>query len=136
MQDLGPPDSRIDEFYKTFTLPNGYDANLKIWRSNTTPLSERPLILLFHGGGFFGGSIEMMTRPGRELAKAFGAVVVSSSYRLAPENRWPTSVMGKACATVRGCRLSPRFIETLQSQRVPQELGIILKHRDSFDLSI
>ncbi|KAF2167205.1 hypothetical protein M409DRAFT_22634 [Zasmidium cellare ATCC 36951] len=89
---LGPLSSNIDEFYKTITLPSSHKAELKVWRSKSTPAADRPLILMFHGGGFAAGSIEMCTRPGREFAEDFGAVVVSSSYRLAPENPFPASV--------------------------------------------
>ncbi|KAK4493835.1 hypothetical protein PRZ48_015020 [Zasmidium cellare] len=67
VEALGPPHGSIDEYYKTVTLASGQEANIKIWRSNTTPVHERPLILMFHGGGFMAGSIEMCTRPGHGL---------------------------------------------------------------------
>lgn len=110
VSSLGPPSPNIEEFYHTITLPsssappqggnisnkqpnsNSFTANLKIFRCKSTPAAQRPLIVLFHGGGFDAGSIEMCTRPAREFAEEFGAVVVSASYRLAPEFPFPQGV--------------------------------------------
>lgn len=52
-----------------------------------------PLILLFHGGGLFCGSSKMLLRPAREFALDFGAVVVLSTYRKAPEHPFPASML-------------------------------------------
>ncbi len=42
-------------------------------------------------GSHFSGSIEMNTQPGREFAQEFNAIVVSGTYRLAPEHTFPAS---------------------------------------------
>jgi acetyl esterase/lipase len=87
--ELGPPDDLLEESYYEITLSDGYKLNSKLWWRKETPSSPRPLILFFHGGGFQGGSCEQGTRPGREFALEFDAVVVSIDYRLSPEYKFP-----------------------------------------------
>lgn len=50
-----------------------------------------PVILHFHGGGFVTGSLEAIDEPSRALANDVGAVVVSATYRLAPEATFPAA---------------------------------------------
>lgn len=99
---LGPLDPKLEEYYTYVPLPDGHNAEIKIIRPKglllPTPPQQpppssaagRPFIVLFQGGGFSGGNVEYMTRPGREFALEFGAVVVSATYRLAPEFPFPT----------------------------------------------
>ena len=68
---------------------------------DSTPLAARlyaptlqdglPLLLYFHGGGFTIGSIATHDTLCRELARLAGCMVVSLSYRLAPQHRFPTA---------------------------------------------
>lgn len=96
-----PPDDRLEEFYDQFCLPDGRSMKVKIFRrKESSTLEGRPLIILFHGGGYFAGSIEMCTRPGRDFALHFDAVVISASYRQCPEHPFPTPVLD-AIHTVR-----------------------------------
>lgn len=69
--------------------PSSHAAN-NMPRENGNPLPRRPLVVLFHGGGFALGTPAMMTRPGRELAERLGAVVVAPTYRRIPEDGWPS----------------------------------------------
>jgi acetyl esterase len=65
-----------------------------------TKNENAPMVLLIHGGGWAFGSIEEMEPTARHLAAESGAVVVSTSYRLAPENPYPAGL--KDCeATLR-----------------------------------
>ncbi|KIW13555.1 hypothetical protein PV08_08743 [Exophiala spinifera] len=57
--------------------------------TDTTP---RPLILLFHGGGHCVGYPELELPLARQLAQTHSAIVVSASYRLAPEFPFPFSI--------------------------------------------
>jgi acetyl esterase len=57
-----------------------------------TPNDNAPMILLIHGGGWAIGSIEEMEPTARHLAAESGAVVVSTSYRLTPENPYPAGL--------------------------------------------
>src|SRR5262245_49182468 len=65
-----------------------------------TKAENAPMVLLIHGGGWAFGSIEEMEPTACHLAAESGAVVVSTSYRLAPENPYPAGL--KDCeATLR-----------------------------------
>jgi acetyl esterase len=50
------------------------------------------MVLLIHGGGWAFGSIEETEPLARHLATESGAVVVSTSYRLAPEHPFPAGL--------------------------------------------
>lgn len=49
-------------------------------------------ILYTHGGGWIGGHLGVCDEPVRALANETGAVVVATTYRLAPEARFPAQV--------------------------------------------
>ncbi|EFQ36312.1 hypothetical protein CGRA01v4_01549 [Colletotrichum graminicola] len=92
---LPPLDPSLEEFRDVATLPDGYGIDLQIVRPrgvDETNGGGRPLILLWSGGGFIVAGVEPVTRPAREFALEFGAVVVNATYRLAPENKFPRSV--------------------------------------------
>ncbi|KIX05311.1 uncharacterized protein Z518_06183 [Rhinocladiella mackenziei CBS 650.93] len=89
VSSLGPLNSGLEEFYSSVPLPDGHQGEIKITRPKEAIPTGRPFIVLFHGGGFSGGSVEYMTRPARDFALEFGAVVVSATYRLAPEYKFP-----------------------------------------------
>lgn len=57
-----------------------------------TAAGGAPMILLIHGGGWAFGSIEETEPQARHLAARTGAVVVSTSYRLAPEHPFPAGL--------------------------------------------
>ncbi|KAK2050022.1 alpha/beta-hydrolase [Colletotrichum somersetense] len=96
---LPPLDPSLEEFRDVATLPDGYEIDLQIVRPRGVVDETsggggggRPLILLWSGGGFIVAGVEPVTRPAREFALEFGAVVVNATYRLAPENKFPRSV--------------------------------------------
>ena len=47
-------------------------------------------ILYTHGGGWIGGHLGVSDEPARAMANETGATVVATSYRLAPEARFPS----------------------------------------------
>ncbi|NNG02515.1 MAG: alpha/beta hydrolase [Inquilinus sp.] len=51
-----------------------------------------PVVLYFHGGGYVIGGIEESDHETRRIAERTPAVVVSASYRLGPEHRFPAAV--------------------------------------------
>jgi acetyl esterase len=57
-----------------------------------TAAEAAPIVLLIHGGGWAFGSIEETEPLARYLAAETGAVVVSTSYRLAPEHPFPAGL--------------------------------------------
>ncbi|KAL0941434.1 uncharacterized protein CTRU02_204197 [Colletotrichum truncatum] len=91
---LPPLDPSLEEFRDVATLPDGYKIDLQIVRPKGVNEAQggRPLILLWPGGGFIVAGVEPTTRPAREFALEFGAVVVNATYRLAPEHKFPQSV--------------------------------------------
>ncbi len=51
-----------------------------------------PLVVYFHGGGFFGGTLETVENPCKALADKGNVAVLSVGYRLAPEHPFPTGL--------------------------------------------
>jgi acetyl esterase len=58
-----------------------------------------PVLVYFHGGGFWMGNIHQCDGICRELTDAVGCVVVSVEYRLAPEHKFPAAVEDCYAAT-------------------------------------
>ena len=56
-----------------------------------TPTGEGPFpaLVMFHGGCWIVGNIELSDRPHRALAEATGCVVVAVNYQKAPEHPFP-----------------------------------------------
>ncbi|BBG03321.1 MULTISPECIES: alpha/beta hydrolase [Pseudonocardia] len=50
-----------------------------------------PVVLYVHGGGFVGGGLDVVDERARALALDAGAVVVTATYRRAPESRFPAA---------------------------------------------
>jgi acetyl esterase len=57
-----------------------------------TAAEAHPVLVYFHGGAFFLGSLNTHDHIARELANATGFTVVSVGYRLAPEYRFPAGL--------------------------------------------
>lgn len=53
---------------------------------------EYGLIVYFHGGAFFSGSLDTHDHVARSLAKETGAKVISVGYSLAPEAEFPVAI--------------------------------------------
>src|SRR5262249_2605749 len=69
----------------TRTIP----ARLYVPASSARP---RPLVVYFHGGGFFSGDLDTHDVMVRRLANLSGASVLSVGYRLAPEHPFPAGL--------------------------------------------
>src|SRR5437879_4373528 len=81
------------EPYRTHELTAQCEAgSIRMRAYRATPNDNAPVILQIHGGGWAFGSIEETEPLSRHLAKESGAVVVSTSYRLAPENKFPAGL--------------------------------------------
>ncbi|MEH7462231.1 alpha/beta hydrolase [Bacillus thuringiensis] len=81
--------SKVETTHKTIDGTNG-PIPLRIY----TPANEGilPAVVFFHGGGFIGGSVDVVENPCKSLAEKAGAVVISVDYRLAPEHAYPAGL--------------------------------------------
>lgn len=66
------------------------DIPVRLYRPHHT--EAIPAILFFHGGGFFGGTLDTVENPCKFLAERANAVVISVDYRLAPEHPFPVGL--------------------------------------------
>lgn len=89
MRALGPPGPEIEESSKEITMRDGEQTELKIFKPTKKPADGSPLVVLNFGGGFVVGNNQQLTAYSRALVKLFGAVVVNTGYRLAPEHKFP-----------------------------------------------
>jgi len=62
---------------------------VRIYRPSVEGADSKPVVLLFHGGGWALGSIETHEPMARSIASLAGVCVVSVDYRLAPEHPFP-----------------------------------------------
>jgi len=83
----------LPEPYRIHELSASGEAGpVRMRAYRATPNENTPVILHIHGGGWAFGSIEENEPVSRHLAKTTGAVVISTSYRLAPENKFPAGL--------------------------------------------
>ena len=53
---------------------------------------KKNVIVFFHGGGFYGGSVNTIQNTCRYISQETGATVISVDYSLAPEYPFPTAI--------------------------------------------
>lgn len=71
-------------------MRDGYASEIRIYRpENPRPREQTPLVVLIYGGGFILGDNKQLNAYARAISTLFGATVVSISYRLAPEYKFP-----------------------------------------------
>lgn len=73
----------------TIKAADGADIPIRIYRSKEQKQNS-PVLLYFHGGGFFGGSVEVVDEAMKLICSNEKIPIVSVNYRLAPENPYPT----------------------------------------------
>jgi triacylglycerol lipase len=71
--------------------PGAPDLRVLIYRPPDLD-GKAPALLHIHGGGYVVGRPEMFGAIARRYAAGCNCVVISTSYRLAPETRWPGPV--------------------------------------------
>lgn len=72
-------------------MRDGYQSETRVFKPANPPASGSPLVVLMYGGGFVIGVNLQMSSFARALTYLYGATVVSLSYRLAPEHKFPTA---------------------------------------------
>lgn len=69
------------------------DGSFRVRILRPRQTTERfPVVLYFHGGGFFAGGLDETDELVRRIAKHADAVVVNVEYHLSPEARFPVAV--------------------------------------------
>lgn len=66
---------------------------IKTYRKKSLLMKNIPAIIFFHGGGFFGGSIQNVEQICRTFADKGDVSVISVGYRLSPENPYPAGLL-------------------------------------------
>lgn len=74
---------------KMVVAEDGYEIPVRIYKDKKEAASK-PVLYYIHGGGFFGGSPDVVDESVKMLVAKTGICVVSPDYRLAPENPYPT----------------------------------------------
>lgn len=74
---------------ETVTARDGKPIPVRIYRPEAA--GTLPILVYYHGGGWLFGNIEAVDRSMRRLADEAGVMIISTDYRLAPENPYPAS---------------------------------------------
>lgn len=67
---------------------DGYEIPVRIYKKQEDVINK-PILYYIHGGGFFGGSSDVVEESLKMLVEKTGIIAVSPDYRLAPENPYP-----------------------------------------------
>ena len=82
----------VDETVRNVRINGGTQRILIHRRTGARDGALLPIVVNFHGGGWCLGAPEQSAWLASQVAASTGAVVVSPSYRLAPENPYPAAV--------------------------------------------
>jgi len=87
-----PVEQRVQVFsVEEKTIPTKEaDVDIRIYTPEKA--DSYPVLLYFHGGAFFSGSLETHDEIVRPICKESGYKVISVGYRLAPENPFPSGL--------------------------------------------
>ena len=113
---------------------------IRIYQGDGAPTG---LVVYFHGGGYVMGSIGVMDNVARELTHGTGAVVVSTGYRLAPEDPYPAGLDDCERVTRWAFANTERFEVSAQAVAVAGEsaggnlaAAVALRRRDAGDAAL
>lgn len=88
---VGEANGRVEKGEILIPRRDGGASRALVYKPSDPDTDPRPLLVLIHGGGFCFGSPEMEGRTCTAAVDRFGCVALSLSYRLAPENKFPTA---------------------------------------------
>lgn len=74
---------------RTVSAEDGYEIPVRIYRANKED-TGKAILYYIHGGGFFGGSLDVVEESVKMFVAKSGLCAVSVGYRLAPEHPYPT----------------------------------------------
>lgn len=72
----------------TVASADGYQVPVRIYK-RAKDTSGRPIMVYLHGGGFFGGGMDIVEQMCRLLVEDLDCVCLNVGYRLCPENHFP-----------------------------------------------
>jgi acetyl esterase len=81
----------IEQSQAHLPSPAGTVLPLRVYRPRTASSAPLPVVVNFHGGGFFSGDPRQSEWWCSSIAAQAGVVVVSVDYRLAPEHPFPAA---------------------------------------------
>lgn len=73
----------------TVPAEDGYEIPIRIYKANRED-TGKAILYYIHGGGFFGGSPDVVEESVKMFVAKTGLCAVSVDYRLAPEHPYPT----------------------------------------------
>lgn len=82
-------DAPISIEKRTVPAADGYEIPVRIYKENPED-TGKTILYYIHGGGFFGGSPDVVEESVKMFVAKSGLCAVSVDYRLAPENPYPT----------------------------------------------
>lgn len=81
-------EAKISIEHREVVAQDGYRIPVRIYRSEKTS-GKSPVLYYIHGGGFFGGSPDVVEESVKMFVEKTNLCAVSPDYRLAPENPYP-----------------------------------------------
>lgn len=81
-------ESGVQTHYFEVESSDHYKVPVRVYKRDHAG-SNLPMLVYYHGGGFFGGSAEIVEQMCKVLVTNLDCVVVNVDYRLCPENHYP-----------------------------------------------
>lgn len=78
----------VDSRHVTVESADGYQVPVRIYK-RTGAGRELPMLVYYHGGGFFGGGPDIVEQMCKVLVRELDCVVLNVDYRLCPEHHYP-----------------------------------------------
>jgi len=78
----------VDTQYITVKSTDGYEVPVRIYKRSNAG-TELPMLVYYHGGGFFGGGPDIVEQMCKVLVRDLDCVVLNVDYRLCPEAHYP-----------------------------------------------
>lgn len=88
----------VDTQYITVESTDKYAVPVRIYK-RTNAQKKLPIFMYYHGGGFFGGGLDIVEQMCKLLVHKIDCVVLSVDYRLCPEAHFPLPLDDCWCAT-------------------------------------
>lgn len=78
----------IETTHITVKSADGYEVPVRLYK-RTNPGKQLPVFVYYHGGGFFGGSADIVEQMCQVIVENLDCVVLNVEYRLCPEAHYP-----------------------------------------------